>query len=116
MPYENKKFQNNQDHHAPRQPRQSQHLQPQVEELEEDSKWNPTPEVFEVFLVRDEKLCTGNLHMVLSSVGRPISFRELKDSTLHSADVIEQVLTSGIAAGLVLENKGKYTLAPRTAR
>jgi hypothetical protein len=44
----------------------------------------------------------------------PASLKELKDSTLHSPDVIERVLTSGIADGSILENKGKYSLAPRT--
>src|ERR1700674_2342803 len=98
--------------HKARAP-QANPSQPQVEELEEEAKWNPTPAQFDAFLVRDERLATGNISMVLGSRAA-VSFKELKDSTLHSAECIERVLTSGVASGTVVETKGRYSLAPRT--
>ena len=97
-------------------PPQAQPSQPQTEELEEEAKWNPTPEVFEKFLVRDQQLAAGNVRMVLSSANGPANLKYLKDSTLHSSECIEAVLTSGIAAGTIVENKGRYSLAARTVR
>ncbi len=98
-----------------RKPQQAQTApQPQIEELEEEVKWNPTPEVFEAFLTRDRKLAAGNIAMVLSGRGQGVTLRELKDSTLHSSECLEEVLTSGVAQGLIVENKGKFSLAPRT--
>ena len=84
--------------------------EPQMEE-EEEVKWNPTPEVFEAFLVRDAELCAGNLRMVLSSRS-PLSLKEMKDSTLHSSDVVERQVTAWLQDGLVTETKGKYSLVP----
>lgn len=79
----------------------------------ENEKWLPTPAAFQAFQVRDEALATGNIRLVLNSRS-PVSLKEIKDSTLHSTDVIERVITSGLASGTVVENKGKYSLAPRT--
>jgi hypothetical protein len=87
--------------------------QPDVDEG--NDKWNPTPQQFDAFLVRDEQLAAGNVRMALN--GRyPVSLKEIKDSTLHSSDVIERVLTSGVASGAFLESKGKYSLTPRAVR
>jgi hypothetical protein len=74
----------------------------------ESENWNPTPEVFQAFLVRDYELATQNLHFLMR--GRPLSVRDLKDQSLHSMDVIERVLTSGIASGRLTEAQGKYSL------
>ena len=87
--------------------------QPQVEEIEEEAKWNPTPAQFDAFVLRDEALANGNIRMVLGSRAA-VSFKELKDSTLHSSECIERVLTSGVASGVIVESKGRYSLAPRT--
>ncbi len=76
----------------------------------ESEKWNPTPQVFEAFLVRDYELATQNINMLMSARRAPMSARELKDQSLHSTDVIERVLTSNVASGLMTEAKGKYSL------
>lgn len=76
----------------------------------EDEKWNPTPEAFENFLVLDYALAQSNVELAMQMKDGPISFKELKDSTLHSADVLERVLSSKIASGQVTEVRGKYTL------
>lgn len=100
----------------PPQQAQQQNAQPQSEEPEEEAKWNPTPEVFEAFLVRDQQLAAGNVRAVLASASGPANLKYLKDSTLHSSECIEQVLSAGVAAGSIVENKGRYSLAPRTVR
>lgn len=97
-------------------PPQAQPSQPQVEELEEEAKWNPTPEVFEKFLVRDQQLALGNIRMVLSTSQGPANVKYLKDSTLHSSECIEAVLSAGVTTGMFVENKGRYSLAPHAAR
>ncbi len=79
------------------------------EEIEENEKWNPTPEVFEAFLVRDAELCAGNLRMVLASRS-PLSLKELKDSTLHSSHVVERQVDTWLQSGILQESKGKYAL------
>jgi hypothetical protein len=76
----------------------------------ESEKWNPTPEVFDAFLVRDYELATQNINMLMSARRAPMSARELKDQSLHSTDVIERVLTSGVQNGFLTENKGKFSL------
>jgi hypothetical protein len=78
---------------------------------EENEKWNPTPEQFAAFQALDAKLCDHNLRMLLS-VQRPVSLRELKDSTLHSAGTIEKMMNDWTKSGFVLETKGKYSLNP----
>lgn len=77
----------------------------------ENEKWNPTPAIFEGFLVRDYELATQNVSMLMQARRAPMSAKELKDQSLHSSDVIERVLTSNVAAGLMTEAKGKYSLA-----
>ncbi len=97
-----KKFHKHERKHEP---------EPREVDDEEDVKWNPTPEVFDAFLVRDQELCAGNLRMVLS--GRsPLSLKEMKDSTLHSSEAVERQVSAWLQAGVVQESKGKYSLAP----
>jgi hypothetical protein len=72
--------------------------------------WNPTPAIFEGFLKRDFALCARNMQMALENARQPLSFKEMKEQLLHSADVIERVITSKIASGHLFENKGKYSL------
>jgi hypothetical protein len=92
----------------PKRPQQAP--QPQTEELGEEAKWNPSPEQFDAFLVRDEKLATGNILAILGQVpSNPINVKGLKDCTLHSIDCIERVLTKLVASGQVTENKGRYS-------
>lgn len=73
----------------------------------ESEDWNPTSEVLQAFMVRDFELAQSNVQQAMT---RPMTVRELKECTLHSQDVIERVLSSKIASGLVSESKGKYTL------
>lgn len=83
-----------------------------TEETEEvDEAWNPTPEAFKAFTVRDEELATSNVTMLLTGRKFPISIKELKGCTLHSSDVVERVLAAGVKSGRILETKGEYTLA-----
>lgn len=101
----------------PKPPRQAETAQPQTDqEPEEEAKWNPTPEVFEAFLVRDQQLAAGNVRAVLSTANGPANLKYLKDSTLHSSECIERVIAEGVAAGTIVESKGRYSLAPRTVR
>jgi hypothetical protein len=77
----------------------------------ENEKWNPTQAVFEGFLVRDLRLATQNINMLMQARRAPMSAKELKDQTLHSVDCIERVLSAGVTAGTLTEAKGKYSLA-----
>ena len=107
-----KRFDNRNDSRNDNRPQSvQQQREPDVDE--ENVEWSPTPAAFLAFQKRDQQLASTNIRMVLASRS-PASLRELKDSTLHSPDVIERVMTSGIADGSILENKGKYSLAPRT--
>lgn len=97
-------------------PPQAPPSQAQPEELEEEAKWNPTPEIFEAFLVRDEQLATGNLLQVLSAPGSSFNVKGLKDCTLHSSECIERVLAKLVANGQVAESKGRYSRVAPQAR
>ena len=106
------------DRFTPRHMPPQQNRDPQGDDKDtvdaENEKWNPTPEVFDGFLVRDYELATQNVHMLMSArQGTPMSAKELKDQTLHSSDVIERVLTSKVASGHLTEAKGKYSLVGR---
>lgn len=102
------------DHKHDRKPAQAAQQDAQMED-EEDVKWNPTPEVFESFLKRDQELCAGNLRMVLSSRS-PLSLKEMKDSTLHSSEAVDRQVQAWLQAGVVQESKGKYSLTPTVGR
>lgn len=80
------------------------------EDDHESDKWNPTPETFAGFVARDFELAQNNIQQAILSRGGPMTVKELKDSTLHSSDVIERVLSSKVASGLLTEAKGKYSL------
>jgi hypothetical protein len=79
------------------------------EDLESD-KWNPTEVAFAAFLDRDFALAQANVAMTMLSTGRPMTVREIKESSLHSIDTIERVLTSKVTSGLVKEDSGRYEL------
>jgi hypothetical protein len=74
----------------------------------EDENWNPTPEVFEAFLVRDFQLAQRNIEMATFGRKTSMTLKEVKESTLHSVDTVEQVLSSMVASGKMTENKGRY--------
>lgn len=101
---DNKKFHKH-DHKHERQPRNEQI------ELEEEDKWNPTPEAFEAFQARDYELALRNVEMIMRSRNTSVTLKELKDSTLHSAGTVERVVDANLAAGFIVENKGRYSLA-----
>lgn len=98
-------------HKNERRPEPVSKQETQLEE-EEDVKWNPTPDVFNAFLQRDAELCAGNLRLVLSSRAAPMSIKEMKDSTLHSAEAVDRQVSAWLQEGLVQESKGKYSLTP----
>lgn len=77
---------------------------------QEKDEWNPSPEEYTAFAKKDFELATKNVRHALLGAGRPITLKEVKESTLHSVDVIERVMTSAIAGGTVLEAKGRYSL------
>jgi len=72
--------------------------------------WNPSQETFDKFLVRDFALAQRNIQQVLANRGVPMPLREIKECSLHSIEVIERVLASKMASGLVREDKGRYSL------
>ena len=74
--------------------------------------WSPTKEAFKSFLKRDYELACSNVSAVLRSSRNSLTLRDIKESCLHSNDVIERVLTSLIASGRVTEERGRYTLVP----
>lgn len=96
------------DFHKKQKPEQKE-VRPEVTE-EEAEKWNPTPEVFEAFLVRDAQLAHFNVRRVLSGRRDGISLKELKGSTLHSTETVERTLANGIQDGSIKEVKGEYSL------
>ena len=80
-------------------------------DIEKDEAWKPTQEVYEAFVERDFNLANLNLEMAMLNAGRPMTMRDLKESLLHSIDTIERVLTSKMATGRVVEDKGRYSLS-----
>lgn len=80
---------------------------------EEEFKWTPTKEAFQEYVARDYQLAIGNVQGVLST-RMEMSFRELRDSLLHSSETTEQVLTDLIRAGNVKESKNRFTLVKHT--
>lgn len=80
-------------------------------ELSEEDKWHPTPEQFDAYKLRDALLCNGNLRLILS--GRAsLTLKELKDSTLHTAQTVEAQINDWVKTGQVVEVKGKYSFNP----
>jgi len=79
------------------------------DDLEAD-EWNPTPEAYNAFAKRDFELANSNVRHALLGAGRPLTLKDCKESSLHSVDCIERVLSSLIATGVVAESKGRYSL------
>jgi hypothetical protein len=88
---------------------QTQHNHDQDDESIGNDEWHPTPETFEKFLSRDFVLAVNNIRLAMVG-SRPMTLRDLKESCLHSNDVIERVLSAKIANGTVKEEKGRYSL------
>jgi len=89
----------------PRQPRQE--VQSPDEVVAKDERWLPTPEVFAAFQVRDEYLCQGNLRRIMKGSGE-MTFRDIKEQLLHSAETIERLLARFVKDGSVKEGTGKF--------
>lgn len=89
-----------------------EHKNEQVDTEEED-RWDPTPEQFAGYQLRDATLCAGNLRMLLSQRSG-LTLRDLKDSSLHTAQTIETQVSEWVKTGVVLESKGRFSLAPVT--
>lgn len=77
---------------------------------EERVQWNPTPEQMNEYLSREEELACHNLQEMLRANRGPMSFRDLKDSCLHTVDTLEIALRIELGAGRVVETKGYYSL------
>jgi len=105
--YENK---NRNDRNGPRQ----DHRNEQVE-LEEEDKWNPTPEQFAAYQANDAKLASNNLKLLLAGRSGQ-TLKDLKDSALHTSSTIEAQLSEWVKSGFVVEVKGRYSLASTQAR
>lgn len=102
------------DRFTPRHMPPQQNRDPQGDDKDtvdaENEKWNPTPEVFDGFLVRDLRLAAQNIRLLMQGRSVPMSAKELKDQTLHSADCIEQVLSASVSLGTMTWANGKYAL------
>ena len=72
--------------------------------------WEPSKEIFQSFLKRDQQLAKYNLLLAMSD-GKPMSLRDMKDCMLHAIDTIERVVAAHVKAGKLKEDKGFYTLA-----
>ena len=101
----------NRKHHK----HEREHKNEQVE-LGEEDKWNPTPEAFEAFQVRDNELALRNVEMIMRSRNVPVTLKELKDSTLHSASTVESAIATHMAVGFVVENNGRFSIRDRGHR
>jgi hypothetical protein len=86
-----------------------QNNQDQDDESIGSDDWKPTKEAFKSFLDRDLVQAMNNVRLAMVG-SRPMTLRDIKESCLHSNDVIERVLTSRIASGTVKEEKGRYSL------
>lgn len=84
-------------------------------DTEEEDKWNPTREQFAGYQLRDATLCAGNLRMLLTQRSG-LTLRDLKDSSLHTAQTIETQVNEWLKTGVLVESKGRYSLAPVKAR
>lgn len=83
-------------------------------ELEEEDKWHPTPQQFAEYQLRDAVHCNGNLRLFLSSRGSA-TLRELKDSTLHTAQTVEAQISDWLKTGQVIETKGRFSFVSQAA-
>ena len=73
--------------------------------------WTPSEFRFNEFLKRDFVLASRNIASALNNSDVPLSFREIKEQVLHSANVIERVLTSKVASGAYRVETGKYLIS-----
>lgn len=71
-------------------------------------EWEPSTKQMLAYLKREKELAVGNLRLCLLS--GPLSFKNLRECVLHTADTMEQVITSEIASGRVKEDSGEYSL------
>ena len=108
-------------HHNNRKPfhknerKNNQEFRQEQVELDEEDRWHPTPEQFGAYQLRDAVHCNNNLRGILA--GRPgLTLKELKDSTLHTAQTVEAQINDWLKTGQVVENKGKYSLTPSQGR
>jgi hypothetical protein len=106
---DDKKFHKHEHKHSVKTNPRQETTEKDDDTVDAEEKWNPTPAVFEAFLVRDEELATGNIRKVLMGRRDPVSTKELRGSLLHSGETIDRVLLSGINAGIIQESKGEYS-------
>jgi len=81
---------------------------------EEDDKdynteWLPSAERFIEYQKEDTKMCSNNLEVILREANRPLTLRELKDSTLHNVLTVEAALKACLSSKRVREVPGKLT-------
>jgi hypothetical protein len=85
----------------------------QIEQIElgEEDKWHPTPEKFAAYQLRDVAQCESNLRLILA--GRSgLTLKELKDSTLHTAQTVESQVSTWLKSGYLVESKGRLSFNP----
>ncbi len=75
--------------------------------------WSPTKEQFKAFLARDAELAQRNIKLALQTFSYPVTVKDLKDSSLHSLDTLEQTLIYLVSTGTVQANeRDLYSLSP----
>lgn len=79
------------------------------DETTDREDWTPTPEQMHEYISREFVMAQSNLLLVMSN-DRPMSFRDLKESTLHSVETLEKALAFHLKAGAVKESQGRFSL------
>lgn len=103
---------NKRDYQHPAQTNQNYDRDPQQKDPDdqEADTWNPSSEEYAAFAKKDYEFAGKNVRHALLNAGRPITLKEVKESSLHSVDCIERTLSSLIATGVIVESKGRYSL------
>lgn len=82
------------------------------EEDKEREEWTPTPEQMTAYLGREVVLAQGNLRVLLRTFREAISFKEIRDCMLHTAETIQAALDLEIMANRIkVDADGKFALA-----
>jgi len=80
------------------------------EETELNPDWHPTAQELAEYQARDAELAASNLHVILQASSRPLSIKELKDSTLHNGSTVEVALRREVSENRIHEQSGRYSL------
>jgi hypothetical protein len=85
---------------------------PQLQDGEvEREEWNPTQAQLHEYFAHETELARSNVRMVLTNFGRRgMSFKEIRECMLHSADTVGDSLDMEVAAGRIKSEEGRYFL------